>query len=377
MHKFRNCLMAVTGAFEADGGMAAVNRLVIRSLQENGCSVEVHALQEPPRIPSGSTGGCYHAYNSRKSRFALSVCGAIARKQPDFVFADLANLAAFLAPLARSGLCRYALWLHGLEVFPPRPDWKGRLGLKNAWKLFAGTPFTRDSVLGRFHDLRVDVCELAIDAMRQSSPPRCHNEVEEIRMLALDGSRRLLGERVILHVGRMPSKLERRKGQDWLLRAFPLVCRQVPEAQLVLAGNGDDFQRVNAIGKSLAPELQGRVFMPGHVSDEHLRHLYRKCFVFAMPSLLEGFGIVYIEAMSQSKPCLGARAAATPFVIQDGVTGLLVDDPSSADQLAARLLWLLQHPHEAREMGIAGYRAVCDRYLFPHFSARFWHSLCN
>jgi glycosyltransferase involved in cell wall biosynthesis len=79
--------------------------------------------------------------------------------------------------------------------------------------------------------------------------------------------------------------------------------------------------------------------------------------------------------MSRGKPCLGGRINATPYVIRDGVTGLLVDDPRSAKQVAEKILWLMAHPQQARDMGRAGYELVRSYYLFPNFKQRFWQAL--
>lgn len=117
--------------------------------------------------------------------------------------------------------------------------------------------------------------------------------------------------------------------------------------------------------------------MPGYMEDTLLDRLYQTCYLFGMPSIGEGFGLVYLEAMSHAKPCIGGNSNATPYVVQDGVTGLLVEDPKSPEQVADKVNWLLAHPDQAREMGMAGYRRVASRHLFHHFEERFWDALAN
>jgi glycosyltransferase involved in cell wall biosynthesis len=282
-----------------------------------------------------------------------------------FVFVDLANLAAAVAPLSRAGMCRYVVWLHGREVFPPHPGLRGRMGLQSAWKLLASSDYTRQAVVTRYPGCRVSTCEPALE--RCDVPPPAQSR-RRLTLAAVDGPDQPIGDRLILSVGRM-SAVERYKGQDWLLRAFPAVCRHVPGAQLMLAGQGDDYPRILAIARALPQALRERVFMPGYVAEPLLEDLYRRSCLFAMPSLKEGFGLVYLEAMSHAKPCVAARAAAAPEVVRHGENGLLVASPP--EQLCAALTRLLCRPEEANRMGRAGFEIVRRRHLYPHFRERF------
>jgi glycosyltransferase involved in cell wall biosynthesis len=221
--------------------------------------------------------------------------------------------------------------------------------------------------------LGVVVCDLAVDPVHwaeANKPSAC----ETFDMESINGKKKTVGSRLILHVGRMAS-LERYKGQEVLLRSFPVIKQKYPEAQLLLAGRGDDRERLLSLARSLPSEIQCDVFMPGYVDDNTLRELYKSCFVFAMPSIGEGFGLVYLEAMAYAKPCLGGNVDATPCVIKNGVTGLLVDDPRNDVQVAECLLRFFDDPPAANEMGQAGYKLLCEYYLPGHFVERFWRAL--
>jgi phosphatidyl-myo-inositol dimannoside synthase len=382
MGKSNKALLVCTGAYHTDGGIAAVNRLTAQAFMEKGFSLDLFSLTEGnsstevhPESP-----GCqkyYRPFAGNKFTFTLAVWLSILRNSYDFIIVDHVNLASILAPLVWTKLCTYTVWLCGIEVFPPRPDIQGKLGLISASNRLAISEFTRQSVINRFPDLCIEVCDLSLDPVRHASiSPQVHTVFSSIPtvMEAIDGSRSELGDRVILHVGRMTSG-DRYKGQESLIRAFPMVHQKNPGVQLVLAGQGEDMPRLKNVALTLAPPLQARVFFPGYVSDEALDLLYHKCYVFAMPSIGEGFGLVYLEAMMRAKACLGGRVDATPCVVRDGVTGLLVDDPKSPEQVAGALNWLLSHPDETHHMGMAGYELVRSYYLFPHFKERFWKSI--
>lgn len=375
------CLLVMSGAFHTDGGIAAVNRLTIKALAEEGYRLDILSLIEkdasadPRYLPQGAQVR-WRGFAGDKVSFTLAVWRAVLQNAYAHVFVDHVNLASILYPLRWLRRARYIVWLCGIDVFPPRPDWQGRLGLRGAHRGLAISEFTFHSVTDRFPDVDVKVCDLSLDPVRHASltGPQAPASGGGVSLQALDGSHAELGTGVILHVGRMVPG-DRYKGQESLIRAFPLVCERHPHAQLVLAGQGDDMPRLKALAGSLPFVLQAQIFFPGFVPDDLLDRVYQLSYVFAMPSIGEGFGLVYLEAMSRGKACLGANVDATPYVIRDGVTGLLVNDPRSPQQVASTLNWFLSHSEETREMGRKGYELVQSYYLFPHFQQRFWEAV--
>jgi glycosyltransferase involved in cell wall biosynthesis len=368
--------MAITGAYQIGGGIAAVNRMVIRALDEMGYSIKLLALCETKglfyeSLPE-SLIETYDCYGNHKIKFSLAVWESVLMHQYDLVIIDLVNIASILAPLTLISHCNYLVWLFGTEVFPPNPDFEGWLGLHFAWKRLAISDFTKNQVLRRYPQLSIQVCNLALELDKYTIklPSTIQKINDELLLTALDGSEQYLERQVILNVGRMDSN-SRYKGQDELLLGFPIVNENFPGSQLILAGDGNDRQRLLDIAKSLPIEYQHRIFMPGFVSQELLDLLYQSCYLFAMPSAGEGFGLVYLEAMARGKPCVGSKLDAAQCVIMDGETGLLVDDPRSPEQVANMVIELLKDPSRARRLGKAGYALLKSKYLYPHFFERF------
>ena len=91
----------------------------------------------------------------------------------------------------------------------------------------------------------------------------------------------------------------------------------------------------------------------GWVPNAKLRQLYRLADVFVMPSLVEAFGVVFLEAMASGTPVVGTRVGGIPELIRHGQDGLLaeVDQP---DDLADKLLVVLEDPHLAEQLGTNG-----------------------
>jgi phosphatidylinositol alpha-1,6-mannosyltransferase len=148
----------------------------------------------------------------------------------------------------------------------------------------------------------------------------------------------------------------------------------IPEARLVVAGDGDDRARLQAKAAGLG--MADRVLFTGFTSEATLMELYRRCAAFAMPSRGEGFGLVYLEAMRAGKPVLAARGSAAEEIVVDGTTGLLAD-PDDREELRDALGRLLGYPGEARRMGEAGFERWRRELGAERFRERLWPLLAR
>lgn len=372
-------LLLLTGAFQLGGGIAAANRLVYAALQDAGYAIDIYALNETDSSRGNSTSS-YCSFANSKLRFTVAVWKTLFSCRYEFVFCDHVNLASILLPLKMLTKQPVVVRLNGIEVFPPNPSFEGRLGLRAATHLTAISDFTKTQVVNQFPALTVTTIDLSLPPSvgELSAPPSILDS--ELKFRAVDGSERALHTRYILHIGRMASG-EQYKGQDTLIRAMPLILEKHPEAQLVLVGQGDDRDRLLALAKEQDLKTQKSVFFPGFVEQDILEALYAGCYVFAMPSSGEGFGLVYLEAMRWARACLGSYVDAAATVIVDGETGVLVSDPTDPQLVASAINGLMDEPDVVRQMGQKGLERLIQRYLFEHFSQRFldWleQSVCS
>jgi glycogen(starch) synthase len=152
------------------------------------------------------------------------------------------------------------------------------------------------------------------------------------------------------------------KGFDVALHAFAAVAERVPGARMVIAGDGPERAPLAALAARLG--VAERVSFPGWVSPDETFDLLDRSTLVLVPSLLEGFGLVALEAMLMGRPVVAARVGGLPEVVADGETGVLVPagDPGA---LSAAILALLDDPDAMLEMGQAGRRRA-----LRHFSAR-------
>ncbi|MBD3372878.1 MAG: glycosyltransferase [Candidatus Coatesbacteria bacterium] len=188
----------------------------------------------------------------------------------------------------------------------------------------------------------------------------------EIPSSDFDGHRPLR----LLSVGR----LVRRKGVDRTLEALALLRDRGRRFVYTVVGDGDA-----APYRRLAAELgiADSVRFTGRLDEEALDREFRDCDLFVMvsrrrPGDVEGFGIVYLEAGAYGRAVVAGRSGGVSEAVLDGETGLLVDDPDSAEGIARVLDSIYADPGLAVELGRKarervnrefGWRKLVDDYL--------------
>jgi phosphatidyl-myo-inositol dimannoside synthase len=170
------------------------------------------------------------------------------------------------------------------------------------------------------------------------------------------------------------SRLVARKGQDVLVRAWPAVREAVPEAALLLVGEGPYRRRLERLVHDTG--VASSVTFTGEVPWEELPAHFDAGDVFAMPCRtrnggldVEGLGIVYLEASSTGLPVVAGDSGGAPDTVREGETGYVVDG-RSVEAVADRLVTLLRDPDRAARMGRAGRRWVEQSWRWDLCAAR-------
>jgi glycosyltransferase involved in cell wall biosynthesis len=342
--------------FLAEGGIARIMRLYLKALCEiagPAGRIDSLVLNDQPgrderlaRYTNGQFGaqiGC----GRHKSKFIAETI-RLARRADTLVCGHLHQLA--IARLAKgfNPRLKYYLVAHGIEVWRPYTFLEQRAML-GASRILCISEYTRRQIL-RFHPMlppeRTVLVPNTLDPYfvgggSHPAPP------------AFDHPR-------ILTVSRLAST-DTYKGVDTLIETMPLVRREFPFAHLRVVGGGDDLPRLQALAAALG--IAQAVHFTNIISDEALRTEYAACDLFALPSRKEGFGLVFLEAMTYGKPCLGARAGGVPEVINDAV-GQLAEYGNIPD-LAAAVADLVRHPRDSEVV-----RRHADSFAFPAFQRR-------
>ena len=347
------------------GGAQRNTLLSIRGLASRGC--EVH-LACGPYGPGDATALIREAEASgikvwtirslvrridprHDAAAALALARLLRREKYDVVHTH--STKAGMLGRAAAWLCRVPVIIHTFHGVPfdtRRDNWKTRLC------------FISERFFCLFCHKLVSVGEVLrgeLIAHRVAKPGKIETIRSGVDFATLDAPadraavRRELGlperARVIGFVGRLAEQ----KAPDVLLDAFALVRKALPDAHLVLVGEGPLHDQLAAAAARL--HLSGCVHLLGERAD--VPRVMAALDLFALPSRWEGVGRALTEAMYMKLPVVSTGVNGVPELVQDEVTGLIIkgDDPADA---AEKIVRLLTDTELARALGLAAHDRV-------------------
>jgi phosphatidylinositol alpha-1,6-mannosyltransferase len=182
---------------------------------------------------------------------------------------------------------------------------------------------------------------------------------------------KLENKRVIVSVGR----LVHRKGQDHLIQSLPEILKSVPDAHVLMVGQGPYLSHLKKL--VARHNVADHVSFIGRIQYAQLPQYICAGDVFAMPSRsrffgleVEGLGIVYLEASACGLPVIAGSSGGAPDAVLDGITGIVVDGENN-QEIAAAAIRLLSDFDQAKKMGTAGREWIIENWRWEIWSQRF------
>ena len=153
------------------------------------------------------------------------------------------------------------------------------------------------------------------------------------------------------------ARLEPEKGHPTLLEAWPAVLRAVPDAYLLVVGEGSEHEALERQARAL--RIAHRVVFTGRRDD--VPAVTAALDVAVLPSYREAQGLTILEAMALARPVVASNVGGIPEMVEDGVTGLLVE-PHDAEGLAAAIVRLLSDHSFADMLGRQSHDLVHEQF---------------
>jgi phosphatidylinositol alpha-mannosyltransferase len=152
----------------------------------------------------------------------------------------------------------------------------------------------------------------------------------------------------ILFVGRQ----EKRKGLNYLFKAYELVRREIPDSRLIIVGPSSRWSR--KYEKQIMRERQNSIVFTGSVAYTDLPNYYRTADLVCSPATgRESFGMVLLEAMAVGKSIVASDLPGYSNILTHGIEGLMVS-PGDVQGLADAIVTLIKDEHLRKEMGARG-----------------------
>lgn len=347
-----------TKSFACYGGIPTYNRLVCRVLNEldrrDGHCVLIamdereDVAREAALLPNLRLAG----FGENRLKFVLQALRAVFTNKVELLLAGHVNyapLGLFLSWLRPR--MRYGVFIYGSEVWEKLPLLR-RVATQQADFIVSISDYTGQQAV-KINGIKKQNTFLLPNALEWSAS-------DDAPLPHVDP---IPGGIKLLSVGRLDAN-ERQKGFDTVIKALPDIALEVPDVQYVIIGEGTDLDRHKQLADELA--VSDRVHFLGSVNEELLRQYYRCCDVFVMPSAQEGFGFVYLEAMHYAKPVVAAKSGGAPEVVEDAITGRLVEYGNQA-QLTQALVQLCNDPDERQRLGVAGYHRLNESFTYERF----------
>jgi phosphatidyl-myo-inositol dimannoside synthase len=308
-----------TDAYGGHGGIALYNRDLIEAF---ATMPEVSQIDVVPRtkrfevdkeeIPTKAS--FFQDVIGNRWKF-ISKSVLLGLKRPDIVVCGHVNLLPIAAPIAWLARRPLVLVVYGIDVWQDQGAFTKFLlrAVKRIWSISA---ITRDR-MNDWAKLPLDRYALlpnAIHLERYGDGPRV---VELLAKYSIPSDATM-----ILTVARLAGQ-ERYKGIDEVLGALPELLVAHPNLYYVVAGDGNDRERLENIAEEVG--VKERVRFVGFVTEPEKLSWLRSANAFVMPGRGEGFGFVFLEALAAGTPAVGSVLDGSREALLDGALGALAD----------------------------------------------------
>ncbi len=165
-----------------------------------------------------------------------------------------------------------------------------------------------------------------------------------------------------------PSRIAPEKNFEYAIEAFKIFSGRFKDWKLIIAGSLSSRPEHQRYFKKLKSMCDASISLETNVTEERLLDLYGRCYAVLYTPVNEDYGLVPLEAMASSKPCIAKDEGGPKETIVDGRDGFLVP---SIWKLAEKMEWLAKNPERCAEMGKEGRRKVQKDFTWVQFLKRF------
>ncbi len=293
------------------GGIQRYNRELLKALGASGANVTV-------------------VERRAKATFVAKVLWKRFRTKPDIVLCGHIHFSPLCPVMKRLLGGEFAVITHGIEAWNIRNAARLK-ALEKARLIISVSEYTKGELARQLPgtEEKIFVLPNSVDGEKFTIKEKPEYLVKR---------HGLAGAKVLLTVSRLSEDEVGFKGYDRVIEVLPNVLKSVPNAKYLLVGDGGDIPRVKRLAEKLG--LGDRVVFAGRAKDDELADYYNVADVYVMPSICEGFGIVFLEALASGVPVVAGNRDASREAVTDKRWSRLVD-PESTEEISEAVVSVL------------------------------------
>lgn len=252
------------------------------------------------------------------------------------------------------------MFAHGIEVWSI-PELRKKRMLKCCDLILSVSSFTSEKIQA-MHRIPTERCRVLNNCLDPFLP---NKTVQSENLRLRNRYHYSTDDKIIFTLTRLSSK-ERYKGYDKVLESMNLLSSSEPDLKYLIAGSYDDLEKryleqlIDKFG------LRDKVTIAGFIPDDELVGHFSMADVYVMPSMKEGFGIVFIEAMYYHLPVIGGDRDGSVDALCNGRLGKLVD-PLDTTAIAAGIKEIIDTP----ERFVPDRKLLMEQFSYEQYKRRF------
>jgi len=348
--------------FSATGGIEKVCRVVGKALYEyglkNNVPVRVFSMHGPKRAAVGNRyfpAEIFRGFAGARTRFVIRAVLTGKRSQTVILSHINLLLAGWLIKKLRPSV-KLILIAHGIEIWKPLSR-RHRMMLRSCDEIVSVSRFTADKIK-ELHGIPEEKCGVlnnCIDPFLAIPEKQERNEA----LLKRYGFK---AEDIILLTLTRLSEKDRYKGYDYILAAMPELISENKNIKYLLAGSYSDEEKkyIDSLIEKFG--IANNVVLSGYVEEEELPAHFTLADIYVMPSVKEGFGIVFVEAMYYGVPAIAANADGSVDALLNGRLGLLID-PAKPEAITGAIKKMLTD----RKKYIPDHDLLMQHFGYEHY----------
>jgi glycosyltransferase involved in cell wall biosynthesis len=149
------------------------------------------------------------------------------------------------------------------------------------------------------------------------------------------------------------------KNVEVILHAWSIVTKKIPDAKLIIAGDGPNKESLQELVKKL--DMTQNIIFMGYVTVEQKTKLLAESNALLFPSTMEGFGLVMLESFQQNRPVITSNIPPMSDIVENNKTGFLIN-PNDEKEWAEKIILIIKDPEISNKMGREGNKVLKEKY---------------